>query len=115
MSETRPELCGKCGADIAPARRVDFTPRDGTRVCDQYSIKETPRPTQAKKRLVELIASQLNPWQLPRTGLRAEGKASEISRVRLAHLPNFQKRAPCYLAFFLMFGFLEVPQIPEFL
>jgi NMD protein affecting ribosome stability and mRNA decay len=46
MSETNPELCGKCGADIDPRRTVDFTLKNGTRVCDSCFVKETPRPTQ---------------------------------------------------------------------
>ena len=39
MSETGSELCGKCGTEIDPARRVDFTLRDGTRVCEPCFIK----------------------------------------------------------------------------
>jgi hypothetical protein len=27
MSEAQTELCGKCGADADPTRRVDFTPK----------------------------------------------------------------------------------------
>ena len=34
MTEAQTDLCGKCGAEIDPTRRVDFTLRDGTRVCD---------------------------------------------------------------------------------
>jgi NMD protein affecting ribosome stability and mRNA decay len=45
MSETQTELCGKCGAEIELSRRVDFTLKDGTRVCDSCFIKETPRTT----------------------------------------------------------------------
>ena len=48
MSETPTELCGKCGAEIDPTRRVDFTLKNGTRVCERCFIKETPRQTQAK-------------------------------------------------------------------
>ena len=48
MSETSTELCGKCGAEIDPTRRVDFTLKNGTRVCEQCFVKETPRQTQAK-------------------------------------------------------------------
>jgi hypothetical protein len=39
MNETASELCGKCGTDIDPTRRVDFTLRDGTRVCEPCFIK----------------------------------------------------------------------------
>ena len=39
MSETASELCGKCGTEIDPSRRVDFTLRDGTRVCEPCFIK----------------------------------------------------------------------------
>jgi len=43
MSETHEDLCGKCGAEIDSTRRVDFTLKDGTRVCDSCFVKETPR------------------------------------------------------------------------
>jgi hypothetical protein len=33
MVETAEDRCGKCGAEIDPNRRVDFTLKDGTRVC----------------------------------------------------------------------------------
>jgi len=42
------EICGKCGAEIDPTRRVDFTLKNGTRVCDSCFVKETPRPSQPK-------------------------------------------------------------------
>jgi hypothetical protein len=32
MSDEQTELCGKCGTEIDPCRRVDFTLKDGTRV-----------------------------------------------------------------------------------
>lgn len=48
MSETPVEYCGKCGAEIDPTRRVDFTLKDGTRVCDACFVKETPRPARPK-------------------------------------------------------------------
>ena len=44
MSEFKMEICGKCGAEIDPTRRVDFTTKDGTRVCDSCFVKETRRP-----------------------------------------------------------------------
>jgi hypothetical protein len=49
MVEAREELCGKCGADIDSSRRVDFTLKDGTRVCESCFIKETPRVTREKQ------------------------------------------------------------------
>jgi len=44
MIEEQTELCGKCGAEIDPTRRVDFTTKDGTRDCGSCSVKETRRP-----------------------------------------------------------------------
>jgi NMD protein affecting ribosome stability and mRNA decay len=44
MEQTHEDTCGKCGADIDSTRRVDFTLKDGTRVCDSCFVKETPRP-----------------------------------------------------------------------
>jgi len=46
MSEAQTESCGKCVAEIELSRRVDFTLKNGTRVCDSCFVKETPRPTQ---------------------------------------------------------------------
>jgi NMD protein affecting ribosome stability and mRNA decay len=48
MNEEQKELCGQCGAEIDPTRRVDFTLKDGTRVCEACFVKETPRVTQSK-------------------------------------------------------------------
>ena len=44
MSEFKMELCGKCGAEIDRSRRVDYTLKDGTRVCESCFVKETRRP-----------------------------------------------------------------------
>jgi recombinational DNA repair protein (RecF pathway) len=44
MDDTHEDRCGKCGAEIDSSRRVDFTLKDGTRVCDSCFVKETPRP-----------------------------------------------------------------------
>ena len=41
--EARTEVCEKCDAEIDLTRRVDFTLKDGTRVCDSCFVKETPR------------------------------------------------------------------------
>jgi len=49
MSETQTELCGKCGAEIDFSRRVDFTLKDGTRVCEPCFVKETPRSSQLRR------------------------------------------------------------------
>jgi hypothetical protein len=48
MSETHADPCGECGAEIDSGRTVDFTRKDGTRVCDSCFMKETPPPTQRK-------------------------------------------------------------------
>ena len=48
ICESQMDVCGKCGAEIDPTRRVDFTPKDGTRVCDTCFVKETPRATRSK-------------------------------------------------------------------
>ena len=42
------EMFGKCGAEIGPTRRVDFTLKDGTRVCGACFAKETQRVTRPK-------------------------------------------------------------------
>ncbi len=44
MSEILTDVCGKCGAEIDSNRRVDFTLKDGTRVCDSCFVRETQRP-----------------------------------------------------------------------
>ncbi len=48
MDDPLKEGCGKCGADIDSSRRVDFTLKDGTRVCEYCFVKETPRQGQPK-------------------------------------------------------------------
>jgi len=44
------DRCGKCGADIDPTRRVDFTLKDGTRVCDSCFVKGTKSPTRSSEK-----------------------------------------------------------------
>jgi hypothetical protein len=44
MSETQIEFCGKCEAEIDRTRRIDFTLKDGTRVCESCFVRETRRP-----------------------------------------------------------------------
>ena len=48
MNETHTDPCGECGTEIASSRTVDFTRKDGTRVCDSCFMNETPPPTQRK-------------------------------------------------------------------
>ncbi len=48
MSELHADPCGECGAEIDSSRTVDFTRKDGTRVCDSCFMKETPPPTRHK-------------------------------------------------------------------
>jgi hypothetical protein len=49
MAEPNEETCGKCGAEIDPTRRVDFTLKDGTRVCESCFVKGTARPTRTAR------------------------------------------------------------------
>jgi hypothetical protein len=44
MIDERIDLCGKCGAEVDYNRQVDFTLKDGTRVCESCFVKETRRP-----------------------------------------------------------------------
>jgi len=44
MRELQSDNCGKCSAEIDPARRVDFTLKNGTRVCESCFVRETRRP-----------------------------------------------------------------------
>ena len=46
MREAQTDLCGKCGAEIDPVRKVNFTLRNRTRVCEPCFVRETPRQTQ---------------------------------------------------------------------
>jgi hypothetical protein len=51
VSDSNADLCGRCGAEIDSTRRVDFTLKDGTRVCDSCFVKGTKSPTrEAAKR-----------------------------------------------------------------
>ena len=45
MADSIEDRCGRCGAEIDPSRRVDFTLKDGTRVCEPCFVKGTARPT----------------------------------------------------------------------
>ncbi len=47
MGDQRQDECGKCGAEIDAARRVDYTLKDGTRVCESCFVKGTARPHRA--------------------------------------------------------------------
>ena len=45
MADPTKDLCGKCGAEIDTTRRIDYTLKDGTRVCDSSFVKGTASPT----------------------------------------------------------------------
>jgi hypothetical protein len=47
MDDNNADSCGKCGAEIDPSRRVDFTLKDGTRVCEACFVKGNGRVFQA--------------------------------------------------------------------
>ena len=49
MVETTQDLCGSCGAEIDESRRVDFTLKNGTRVCDSCFVKGTVSPAHSDK------------------------------------------------------------------
>lgn len=49
MSESNEDLCGKCGAAIDPNRRVDFTLKNGTRVCESCFVKGTEKAPPQKR------------------------------------------------------------------
>jgi hypothetical protein len=44
MTETQNDFCGKCDAEIARDRVVDFTLKNGKRVCESCFVRQTPRP-----------------------------------------------------------------------
>lgn len=52
MAESFENRCGKCGAEIDPTRRVDFTLKDGTRVCDSCFVKGTSSPTHQTRKSI---------------------------------------------------------------
>jgi hypothetical protein len=41
MAQPTEDRCGKCGAAIDPNRRIDYTLKDGTRVCDSCFVRGT--------------------------------------------------------------------------
>jgi NMD protein affecting ribosome stability and mRNA decay len=49
MAETTQDQCGSCGAEIDESRRVDFTLKNGTRVCDSCFVKGTASPGRPDK------------------------------------------------------------------
>jgi hypothetical protein len=53
MEEGKREFCGKCEVEIARDRVIDFTLKNGKRVCEQCFVRETPRPA--------LIRSNVDP------------------------------------------------------
>jgi transcription elongation factor Elf1 len=44
MTDKHEDTCGKCGSEIDSSRSVDFTLKDGIRVCWACFVRETPRP-----------------------------------------------------------------------
>jgi hypothetical protein len=44
MDEDKREFCGKCEVEIDRDRVIDFTLKNGKRVCEQCFVRETPRP-----------------------------------------------------------------------
>jgi NMD protein affecting ribosome stability and mRNA decay len=54
MAETTQDLCGKCGAEIDASRRVDFTLKDGTRVCDSCFVKGTASPVRPGEKSIPI-------------------------------------------------------------
>lgn len=47
MAEPADDRCGKCGVDIDPSRRIDFTLKDETRVCDSCFVRGKISPTRS--------------------------------------------------------------------
>jgi hypothetical protein len=45
MTDPNPDICGKCGAEIDTTRPIDYTLKDGTRVCHSCFVKGTASPT----------------------------------------------------------------------
>jgi hypothetical protein len=44
MDGSQREFCGKCEVEIDRDRVIDFTLKNGKRVCEQCFVRETPRP-----------------------------------------------------------------------
>jgi len=49
MAEPIQDQCGRCGTDIDECRRVDFTLKNGTRVCDSCFVRGTASPAHSDK------------------------------------------------------------------
>jgi hypothetical protein len=49
MTDPAPDRCGKCESEIDPTRRIDYTLKDGTRVCDSCFVRGTTSPTRPKE------------------------------------------------------------------
>ena len=45
MTDPSQDICGKCDGEIDTTRRIDYTLKDGTRVCDSCFVKGTASPT----------------------------------------------------------------------
>ena len=50
MNEMQTEECGKYGAEIDSNRQVDFTLKDGTRVCESCFVKGTSKAASEKEK-----------------------------------------------------------------
>jgi hypothetical protein len=53
MDEAQHEFCGKCEVEIDRDRVIDFTLKNGKRVCEQCFVRETPRPALIRTNDVE--------------------------------------------------------------
>ena len=49
MDDNNADSCGKCGAEIDPSRRVDFTLKDGNRVCEACFVSGTAESSKRRR------------------------------------------------------------------
>jgi deoxycytidine triphosphate deaminase len=61
MAERAQDHCGKCGAEIDESRRIDYTLKDGTRVCDSCFVRGTARQAQSYQSTEE---GKIRGWDL---------------------------------------------------
>jgi hypothetical protein len=62
MSETQIKVCGKCDAEIDPIRRVDFTLKDGARVCRTGKQGDAMRPSSIYNRWTQFVETLRKEW-----------------------------------------------------
>src|ERR1700733_2702805 len=64
MGQDQSELCGKCEVEIDRDRVIDFTLKNGKRVCEQCFVRETPRPTliRTSSGLPSMIKAMFRGW-----------------------------------------------------